>query len=721
MKIIKMNPIMWKFKLIFSILFLMCVCIGNACAMYDDSIIAKWTFDNDSATTVVDVTEHGNNGTSTNLNYVSSRYNLSGSFNGVDSAVTIPDSDSFSFLNGTTDTPFSISARINMTIYKAFRVITKTDVHTSGNEWFFGTSAGGLYAFQLYSGTSGTNILVTGANASYNTSEWVDFVGTYDGSGEVDGLKIYLNGELQPLTRTTGLSYAHTVNTNSPVYIGQIFPNDALKTNANGLIDDVTIYNKELTEDEVLLVSNSYMLYPNYIHQNENVNLAIYDTGSITVTTPNGSAYTIETQPGFGEVQFPDDFAGASTETYGNYSVRIRTINGNYVNTSFFVRETPITSFVVASDLHYDTAIWHDTVPSTQINAFVDDINNERFFHTPDAVFILGDNYYKVEHADEVKAILDNLSVNYYSITGNHEYSPNKAGEEPAGIRGKNYSEVFGNDYNYVVDLNGINIIMSGIGMDYPPFVGIYGLSLGDTANLAWLNSSINSSKTNIVMNHLVFDQPRTNGGAKDYWEGGAGGWAGPGHSAEYASSVRNVLESKNVQLQLGGHAHIISKTENNGVAYAICGTIQPSSYIYRYCDVYYDRIEVHTIRQDDDVLDYYIWTTSTDELHSTPETYHEGLDTEKEFTVELSDAVNFSTGTISGNAPLTVKFVGSGRSASSYSWDFENDSVIDSTKQNPVHTYGKAGTYTVNLTVQNEYGNFSTVKTDYIVVSAPA
>lgn len=80
-----------------------------------------------------------------------------------------------------------------------------------------------------------------------------------------------------------------------------------------------------------------------------------------------------------------------------------------------------------------------------------------------------------------------------------------------------------------------------------------------------------------------------------------------------------------------------------------------------------------------------------------------------------------YSTSSTIGAAPLKVRFSESGTEAQVFRWDFENDGIIDSTKQNPVHTYGKAGTYTVNLTVQNEYGNFSTVKTDYITVSAPA
>lgn len=82
----------------------------------------------------------------------------------------------------------------------------------------------------------------------------------------------------------------------------------------------------------------------------------------------------------------------------------------------------------------------------------------------------------------------------------------------------------------------------------------------------------------------------------------------------------------------------------------------------------------------------------------------------------------NFTSVSVSGTAPTSIHFQDNSiGDFDTWYWDFENDGIIDSTKRNPVHTYGKAGTYTVNLTVQNEYGNFSTVKTDYITVSEPA
>ena len=81
-----------------------------------------------------------------------------------------------------------------------------------------------------------------------------------------------------------------------------------------------------------------------------------------------------------------------------------------------------------------------------------------------------------------------------------------------------------------------------------------------------------------------------------------------------------------------------------------------------------------------------------------------------------------FTASVTSGLFPLAVSFTDqSTGSPTSWAWDFENDGIVDSTEQNPEHTYTAAGTYTVNLTATNAAGSDAEVKTDYITVSAPA
>lgn len=61
----------------------------------------------------------------------------------------------------------------------------------------------------------------------------------------------------------------------------------------------------------------------------------------------------------------------------------------------------------------------------------------------------------------------------------------------------------------------------------------------------------------------------------------------------------------------------------------------------------------------------------------------------------------DFSSNITSGYAPLSVQFNDRSQNATLWNWDFGDG--FNSTDQNPVHTYSSAGTYTVNLTVNNE------------------
>ncbi|MDQ1274796.1 MAG: hypothetical protein QG610_368, partial [Euryarchaeota archaeon] len=76
-----------------------------------------------------------------------------------------------------------------------------------------------------------------------------------------------------------------------------------------------------------------------------------------------------------------------------------------------------------------------------------------------------------------------------------------------------------------------------------------------------------------------------------------------------------------------------------------------------------------------------------------------------------------FSASPSSGKVPLTVSFTDqSTGSPTSRKWNFGDDTR--STAENPVHTYGEAGLYTVTLTVSNEYGSNTLTKSRYIIVS---
>ncbi len=83
--------------------------------------------------------------------------------------------------------------------------------------------------------------------------------------------------------------------------------------------------------------------------------------------------------------------------------------------------------------------------------------------------------------------------------------------------------------------------------------------------------------------------------------------------------------------------------------------------------------------------------------------------------------AAAFSADATSGTAPLTVHFTDqSTGTPTAWSWDFDNDGTADSSEQNPAHTYGAAGTYSVKLTVTNAGGSDFELKTGYITAAVP-
>ena len=73
----------------------------------------------------------------------------------------------------------------------------------------------------------------------------------------------------------------------------------------------------------------------------------------------------------------------------------------------------------------------------------------------------------------------------------------------------------------------------------------------------------------------------------------------------------------------------------------------------------------------------------------------------------------------VSGSPPLKVSFTdASTGNPKRWLWDFGDGAT--STEQNPVHTYTQEGTYTVNLTVDNSFGESKIVKNDFISTFAP-
>lgn len=90
-------------------------------------------------------------------------------------------------------------------------------------------------------------------------------------------------------------------------------------------------------------------------------------------------------------------------------------------------------------------------------------------------------------------------------------------------------------------------------------------------------------------------------------------------------------------------------------------------------------------------------------------------------FYVSGAIAADFVGTPIRGASPLPVQFTSYAVSGNpggilAYAWDFDGDSVIDSTLPNPSFTYLNCGNYTVSLTIVDGLGPFTVTKVNYVI-----
>ncbi len=246
-----------------------------------------WKLDEGSGTTASDSSGNGNDGTLTNgPTWVSGRFNNALHFDGVNDYVDVPDSNDFTFGDGSSDSPFSVALWINLDDATDGVIIGKGPQSTTG-EWTLHMAGTDFLSWRLRDTSAG------GVEAFLNTDfaftqyqgQWIQVVATYDGRGgatAAQGLKLYVNGtEATDVTRTDNASYVSMENNAVALHVGYNGTNNFLE----GSLDDVRIYDRALGSDEVEALYNQY--YETYAYN---------ALGNITSKTGQGS-YTYGSQP----------------------------------------------------------------------------------------------------------------------------------------------------------------------------------------------------------------------------------------------------------------------------------------------------------------------------------------------------------------------------------------------------------------------------------------
>jgi Sialidase, N-terminal domain. len=186
------------------------------------------------------------------LAQVSNVYSME--FDGTNDFIDLGDSDVFSFGNSSTDSPFSISAWVNMTDATSFVTIAKDA--TSNREYVIRTLTDDKLYFYLLDNVNGGYIgrISSGTVTSYQGT-WIHTVYTYNGNSSSSGIKIYLNGSPVDNTNYQGGSYTAMSNTVTSLNIGR--QEFGVGTYANGKMDEVAVFNTALTDAEILSFYNA--------------------------------------------------------------------------------------------------------------------------------------------------------------------------------------------------------------------------------------------------------------------------------------------------------------------------------------------------------------------------------------------------------------------------------------------------------------------------------
>jgi len=294
-------------------------------------LVLYLTFDEGSGNIAYDYSGNGNNGTlynGTNICggidacplWVDGKFGKALQFDGVDDYVLIPHSSSLN-LDGYTNSysiEFWVKAPVQSTT--GFRIMEKWN-GVGGYPFSFQGNTN-YFLFSIYDGTNFPKVYI------YNTfdNSWHHYVAVVDQS--THQLKIYKDGVLANLTTNTVTS--STANTH-PIRIGNNYNGDRP---FNGTIDEVRIYNRSLTDDEIKF------LYQEGLKKLQNSGMIQFNSQIkpyIAISNPSGKIYVENLRVGnqnskeiklikpFYDLEFDSNFRFSK----GNHQIKIENIGFN--------------------------------------------------------------------------------------------------------------------------------------------------------------------------------------------------------------------------------------------------------------------------------------------------------------------------------------------------------------------------------------------------------
>ncbi len=218
--------------------------------------------------------------------------------NGASDHVDAPDADSLSFGNGTADRA--------MTIEAWFRPDTVARKQNLVSKWWEGSVReyrlylipGGALRLDLRDGSAGVTVSVITSNIAGLEGAWHHVAVTYDGRGgatAANGVTIYVDGVVVPVTRYNSAAYVAMENWTAPLELGcEIVGYQCF----DGGLDEVRLWNVVRTASEVQAMMRSELTGAEpglvaYWRFNEGAGTAVADDspGTNTATLRNSTAW----------------------------------------------------------------------------------------------------------------------------------------------------------------------------------------------------------------------------------------------------------------------------------------------------------------------------------------------------------------------------------------------------------------------------------------------
>ena len=177
---------------------------------------------------------------------------------GIDDYINVSDNANLSFGNGTTDLPFSISfwTKIAPTS-QTTNVFLGKDSGSPNREYAIGMFGGSRKIRFFIKNQGGNNQQSIDSTTTILDNTWYHIVVTYDGSAgsnAADGMTIYINGNAETPTNVVKNTYTAMSNTSANFTIGKY---NASSSNINSTMDEVSIFDVELSSTEVTNIYNS--------------------------------------------------------------------------------------------------------------------------------------------------------------------------------------------------------------------------------------------------------------------------------------------------------------------------------------------------------------------------------------------------------------------------------------------------------------------------------